>query len=97
MLGYTTLVSAFTSSIFSAATVAVAEQFDVSDEVGILGLSLVMILSLNPFLINRMLIVSSTFSDLQLAPWLGRRYPNFVEDGYPLYFPCLDSQYSRLG
>ncbi|MCJ1315064.1 hypothetical protein MMC15_000379 [Xylographa vitiligo] len=40
MLGYTTLVSAFTSSIFSAATVAVAEQFGVSDEVGILGLSL---------------------------------------------------------
>ncbi|MCJ1379025.1 hypothetical protein MMC17_002124 [Xylographa soralifera] len=40
MLGYTTLVSAFTSSIFSAATEAVAEQFAVSAEVGILGLSL---------------------------------------------------------
>ncbi|MCJ1435467.1 hypothetical protein MMC27_004840 [Xylographa pallens] len=40
MLGYTTLVSAFTSSIFSAATEAVAEQFGVSAEVGILGLSL---------------------------------------------------------
>ena len=40
MLGYTTLVSAFTSSIFSAATQAVAVQFGVSDEVGLLGLSL---------------------------------------------------------
>ncbi|MCJ1283932.1 hypothetical protein MMC26_003263 [Xylographa opegraphella] len=40
MLGYTTLVSAFTSSIFSAATQAVADQFAVSAEVGLLGLSL---------------------------------------------------------
>ncbi|MCJ1390433.1 hypothetical protein MMC18_003292 [Xylographa bjoerkii] len=40
MLGYTTLVSAFTSSIFSAATQAVADYFAVSTEVGLLGLSL---------------------------------------------------------
>jgi len=40
MLGYTTLVSAFTSSIFSTATRTVAEQYNVSTEVGILGLSL---------------------------------------------------------
>ena len=40
MLGYTTIVSAFTSSIFSAATRAVATQFHVSSEVGILGVSL---------------------------------------------------------
>lgn len=40
MLGYTTLVSAFTSSIFSSATRAIATQFDVSTEVGLLGLSL---------------------------------------------------------
>jgi DHA1 family multidrug resistance protein-like MFS transporter len=40
MLGYTTLVAAFASSIFSAATTAVATQFHVSTEVGILGLSL---------------------------------------------------------
>ena len=40
MLGYTTLVSAFTSSIFSAATEAVAQAFHVSSEVGTLGLSL---------------------------------------------------------
>ncbi|MCJ1255707.1 hypothetical protein MMC24_003524 [Lignoscripta atroalba] len=40
ILGYTTLVSAFTSSIFSAATSAVAAYFHVSTEVGILGLSL---------------------------------------------------------
>jgi DHA1 family multidrug resistance protein-like MFS transporter len=39
MLGYTTLVSAFTSSIFSTATQAVANEFNVSTEVGILGLS----------------------------------------------------------
>ena len=39
MLGYTTLVSAFTSSIFSTATRAVAMEFNVSVEVGILGLS----------------------------------------------------------
>lgn len=39
MLGYTTLVSAFTSSIFSTATVVVSEQFGVSTEVGLLGLS----------------------------------------------------------
>ena len=40
VLGYTTLVAAFASSIFSAATMSVAEQFGVSTEVGILGLSL---------------------------------------------------------
>ena len=40
MLGYTTVVSAFTSSIFSAATRAVAGQFHVSTEVGVLGVSL---------------------------------------------------------
>lgn len=40
MLGYTTLLAAFTSSIFSAATFAVADEFDVSSEVGLLGLSL---------------------------------------------------------
>ncbi|KAI9739379.1 MAG: hypothetical protein M1818_005067 [Claussenomyces sp. TS43310] len=40
MLGYTTLVSAFTSSIFSAATGSVAKAFGVSSEVGVLGVSL---------------------------------------------------------
>jgi len=40
ILGYTTLVSAFTSSIFSSATGAIAVFFGVSVEVGILGLSL---------------------------------------------------------
>ena len=40
MLGFTTLITAFTSSIFSAATQAVAVYFHVSIEVGILGLSL---------------------------------------------------------
>ncbi|SLM34103.1 mfs dha1 multidrug resistance protein [Lasallia pustulata] len=40
MLGFTTLISAFTSSIFSAATQAVARSFHVSNEVGVLGLSL---------------------------------------------------------
>lgn len=39
MLGYTTLVSAFTSSIFSTATRAVAAKYHVSTEVGLLGLS----------------------------------------------------------
>ncbi|KAI4201824.1 MAG: hypothetical protein LQ350_003024 [Teloschistes chrysophthalmus] len=40
MLGYTTLVSAFASSIFSTATAVVGAQFGVSTEVGLLGLSL---------------------------------------------------------
>ncbi|KAI9802400.1 MAG: hypothetical protein M1825_002782 [Sarcosagium campestre] len=40
MLGYTTLVSAFASSIFSSATVVVGKEFGVSTEVGLLGLSL---------------------------------------------------------
>jgi MFS transporter, DHA1 family, multidrug resistance protein len=40
VLGYTTLVSAFTSSIFSSATFAVAREFEVSTEVALLGLSL---------------------------------------------------------
>ncbi|KAI0025101.1 major facilitator superfamily transporter [Xylariomycetidae sp. FL0641] len=40
MLGYTTMTSAFTSSIFSAATKPVAAEFGVSAEVGILGVSL---------------------------------------------------------
>ena len=39
MLAYTSLISAFTSSIFSAATVAVSAHFHVSTEVGLLGLS----------------------------------------------------------
>lgn len=40
MLGYTTLISAFTSSIFSTATLVVSAEFHVSTEVGLLGLSL---------------------------------------------------------
>lgn len=40
MLGYTTLVAAFGSSIFSAATQVVGAYFHVSTEVGLLGLSL---------------------------------------------------------
>ncbi|KAL8775682.1 MAG: hypothetical protein Q9209_000178 [Squamulea sp. 1 TL-2023] len=40
ILGYTTLVSAFGSSIFSAATQVVARYFSVSTEVGVLGVSL---------------------------------------------------------
>jgi len=40
MLGYFTLTAAFGSSIFSAATFAVARKFHVSAEVGILGVSL---------------------------------------------------------
>jgi DHA1 family multidrug resistance protein-like MFS transporter len=40
MLGYTTFTAAFGSSIFSAATGAVAEHFGVSREVGVLGVSL---------------------------------------------------------
>jgi len=39
MLGFTTLVSAFTSSIFSTATRTIAVQYHVSTEVGLLGLS----------------------------------------------------------
>ena len=38
MLAFTTLVSAFASSSYSAATVAVAKHFHVSTEVGLLGL-----------------------------------------------------------
>ncbi|KAK3387048.1 major facilitator superfamily domain-containing protein [Podospora didyma] len=39
VLGYTTLTAAFGSSIFSAATRAVAKEFDVSTEVALLGVS----------------------------------------------------------
>lgn len=37
MLGFTTMTSAFTSSIFSSATQVVASQYNVSNEVGLLG------------------------------------------------------------
>lgn len=37
MLGYTTMTSAFTSSIFSAATMVVADEYNVGTEVGLLG------------------------------------------------------------
>ncbi|KAI9901325.1 hypothetical protein N3K66_003142 [Trichothecium roseum] len=37
MLGYTTMTSAFTSSIFSSATMVVASRYGVSQEVGLLG------------------------------------------------------------
>lgn len=40
VLGFVTLTAAFGSSIFSAATGAVAREFGVSQEVGILGVSL---------------------------------------------------------
>src|SRR5205809_5220209 len=40
MLGYTTLLAAFGSSIFSSATRAVAAHFHVGAEVGVLGVSL---------------------------------------------------------
>lgn len=40
MLTYTTLVSAFTSSIFSPAIGAIGTEFDVSQEVGLLGIAL---------------------------------------------------------
>ncbi|KAL8397596.1 hypothetical protein RB594_004346 [Gaeumannomyces avenae] len=39
ILGYTTMTASFASSIFSAATRAVAAEFDVSTEVGLLGVS----------------------------------------------------------
>ncbi|KAH8168939.1 major facilitator superfamily protein [Sarocladium implicatum] len=39
MLGYTTMTSAFTSSIFSSATMVVAAEYGVGDEVGLLGTS----------------------------------------------------------
>ncbi|KAK4190180.1 major facilitator superfamily domain-containing protein [Podospora australis] len=40
MLGFTTMIAAFGSSIFSAATRAVAEEFDASLDVSLLGVSL---------------------------------------------------------
>ncbi|KAK0741049.1 major facilitator superfamily domain-containing protein [Schizothecium vesticola] len=40
MLGYTTMTAAFGSSIFSAATTAVSRQFNVGNEVALLGTSL---------------------------------------------------------
>jgi MFS transporter, DHA1 family, multidrug resistance protein len=40
MLGYTTMTAAFGSSIFSAATRAVGAEYDVSAEVGLLGVTL---------------------------------------------------------
>jgi DHA1 family multidrug resistance protein-like MFS transporter len=67
MLGYTTFVAAFGSSIFSAATFPFAAQFHVSSEVGILGLSLYVLgFATGP-------IVWAPFSELQ-----GRRLPLVV-------------------
>ncbi|KAG0652457.1 putative transporter [Hyphodiscus hymeniophilus] len=64
ILGYTTLVSAFTSSIFSTATRVVAVQYHVSTEVGILGLSFYVLgFALGP-------LFWAPFSELQ-----GRRLP----------------------
>ncbi|KAF4461434.1 fluconazole resistance [Fusarium albosuccineum] len=37
VLGFTTMTSAFTSSIFSAATMIVSQEYDVGNEVGLLG------------------------------------------------------------
>ncbi|KAF4981584.1 hypothetical protein FZEAL_2650 [Fusarium zealandicum] len=37
VLGFTTMTSSFTSSIFSAATMVVSEEYNVGDEVGLLG------------------------------------------------------------
>lgn len=49
ILGYTTMTSAFGSSIFSVATRAVAREFKVSTEVGILGVSLYVLYVPAPF------------------------------------------------
>ncbi|KAK7424210.1 hypothetical protein QQZ08_008698 [Neonectria magnoliae] len=40
VLGYTTMTASFTSSIFSAATAAVAAEYKVSSEIGLLGTAL---------------------------------------------------------
>lgn len=64
MLGYTTFIAAFGSSIFSAATRSVAVKFHVSFEVGILGVSLYVLgFATGP-------IFWAPFSELQ-----GRRMP----------------------
>lgn len=64
MLAYTTLVSAFASSIFSTATQVVAAQYHVSNEVGLLGLSFYVLgFALGP-------LFWAPFSELQ-----GRRLP----------------------
>ncbi len=39
MLGYTTMTAAFASSVFSVSTRAIAAEFGVSAEVGLLGVS----------------------------------------------------------
>ncbi|CAF9913416.1 MAG: hypothetical protein GOMPHAMPRED_007902 [Gomphillus americanus] len=67
MLGYTTLLAAFGSSIFSSATVQVSEVFGVSTEVGLLGLSLYVLgFATGP-------IIWAPFSELR-----GRREPLIV-------------------
>lgn len=64
MLGYTTFIAAFGSSIFSAATRTVAAHFHVSTEVGVLGISLYVLgFATGP-------IIWAPFSELQ-----GRRLP----------------------
>jgi DHA1 family multidrug resistance protein-like MFS transporter len=67
MLGYTTFIAAFGSSIFSAATRTVAGVFHVSTEVGVLGVSLYVLgFATGP-------IIWAPFSELQ-----GRRLPLII-------------------
>lgn len=66
-LGFVTLTAAFGSSIFSAAIGSVARQFDVSGEVGILGVSLYVLgFATGP-------IIWAPMSELY-----GRRYPLII-------------------
>lgn len=70
MLGYTTFVAAFGSSIFSAATIKVASVYGVSAEVGTLGVSLYVLgFATGP-------IIWAPFSELR-----GRRLPLVIASG----------------
>lgn len=52
ILGFTTLTSAFGSSIFSAATRVVANQYGVGTTVGVLGTSFYVLVRYFPYLLN---------------------------------------------
>lgn len=75
VLGFYTLCAAFGSSIFSAATQSVAQQFNVSTEVGILGVSLYVLgFAFGP-------ILWAPFSELY-----GRRIPLLVSSfGFAIF------------
>lgn len=93
MLGYTTMTAAFTSAIFSGATMAVAQEYSVGTEVGLLGTTFYVLGFAVSILRNSTPFKSSHLSNFlnRLVLCFGLPSQNSRGDAYLLSLPCSDS------